>query len=199
VAAATPGSRHVEHVMGTPIVLDVRDEDVDDGVVDAMFDWLRWVDEAFSTFKHESEVSRLGRGELLLADAHPDIQAVLRRCEELRQETRGYFDAHASGTLDPSGYVKGWSIDRAASFLHGAGVRNFALNAGGDLVLSGRAVPELHWRVGIQHPRERDKLAAVLEANELAVATSGAYERGEHIVDPHTRRASAGLLSVTIV
>ena len=55
------------------------------------------------------------------------------------------------------------------------------------------------WRVGIRHPRRRDRLAAVLELEDGAVATSGAYERGPHIVDPRTGRPPAGALSVTVV
>jgi thiamine biosynthesis lipoprotein len=55
------------------------------------------------------------------------------------------------------------------------------------------------WRVGIQHPRERDRVAAVLEAGDLAIATSGAYARGPHIVNPYTLRPPAGVLSVTVV
>jgi len=81
--------------MGVPILLDLCDEEVADGVVDAMFDWLRWVDATFSTFKDDSEINRINRGELRLVDAHPDVQQVLQRCDELRAETRGYFDMHA--------------------------------------------------------------------------------------------------------
>ena len=123
---------------------------------------------------------------------------MLQRCDELRAETRGYFDMHAASAFaaDPSGFVKGWSIDRAAALLQESGVRNFAINAGGDVRLSGRAVPQLHWRVGIQHPLERGEIAVVVEANELAIATSGAYERGAHVLDPHTGRPPSGVLSV---
>ena len=53
--------------------------------------------------------------------------------------------------------------------------------------------------MGIQHPRERMALAAVVELCEGAVATSGAYERGQHIVDPHTGRPSQGVESVSII
>ena len=80
-----------------------------------------------------------------------------------------------------------------------AGASNYSLNAGGDIRLRGAPLPEPRWRVGIQHPLERDKIAAVVEGNDVAVATSGAYARGEHVVDPHTGRAPAGVLSVTIV
>ena len=113
---------------------------------------------------------------------------MLARCEELLRETGGYFDvrADASGRLDPSGLVKGWAVDRAAAILEAAGARNYAVNAGGDIRLRGGALPERCWRVGIQHPLERDRIAAVVEARDLAIATSGAYERGEHVLDPHT-------------
>jgi thiamine biosynthesis lipoprotein len=190
----------VEHVMGMPIVVDVRDPDVDGEALDRMFDWLRFVDATFSTYKAGSEVSRINRGELSIEDANPDVREVLDRCEELRHETKGYFDAHpvSEAVLDPSGLVKGWSVDRAAAILDDAGLRNYCLNAGGDMLVRGRAIPDDCWRVGIQHPLERDKVAKVVITNDLAVATSGAYARGEHVLDPHTRRPPEGVLSVTI-
>ena len=198
--AVLPGFRRIEHVMGMPIVADVRDEDVDDGVLDSMFDWLRWVDATFSTYKDDSEISRLNRGELAPTDAHRDVQWVLDRCEQLRVETDGYFDVRAASPalVDPSGLVKGWAVDRAADILDAAGLRNYAVNAAGDMRLRGRAVPEPCWRVGIQHPLEADKVAKVIEATDLAVATSGEYARGRHVFDPHTHRPPRGILSVTI-
>ncbi len=197
---ALPGVQCVKHIMGMPIVVDVRDEHVGDGVLDAMFDWFRWVDATFSTYKDDSEVSRLNRGELQLADAHPDVIAVLDRCEKLRVETEGYFDVRAAdaSVVDPSGLVKGWSVDRAAELLDDAGLRNYAVNAAGDMRLRGRAVPELHWRVGIQHPLERDQVAKVIDTNDLAIATSGEYSRGTHVFDPHTHLPPSGIMSVTI-
>jgi FAD:protein FMN transferase len=193
-----PGLRRVEHVMGMPIVVDVRDAGVEAEPLDEVFDWFRWVDATFSTYKPDSEVSRIARGELAPGDAHPDVRRVLGRCDELCEETDGYFDARAAGALDPSGLVKGWSVDRASQILRRAELRNFAVSAGGDMVVSGRAVPQQVWRIGIEHPRERMSVAAVVEANDLAVATSGTYARGEHILDPHSGRPSEGVLSVTI-
>jgi FAD:protein FMN transferase len=194
------GTQRVEYVMGMPIVVDVRDEHVGDGVLDAMFDWLRWVDATFSTYKDDSEISRLNRGELALADAHRDVLSVLDRCEQLRIATDGYFDVRAASPdlVDPSGLVKGWAVDRAAALLDAAGLRNYAVNAAGDMRLRGRAVPELYWRVGIQHPLEPDQVAKVLDTTDLAVATSGEYARGRHVFDPHTHLPPSGILSVTI-
>jgi thiamine biosynthesis lipoprotein len=196
--ATLPGVRRVEHVMGMPIYVDVRDQGLAGGDLEPMFDWLRLVDERFSTYKAGSEISRLSRGELAYEDACKDVRAVLARCDELRAETEGYFDTRAGGSLDPSGLVKGWSVDRAAELLAEAGVCNFAVSAGGDIRLCGTAVPEPSWLVGIQHPLEHDEIAAVVEGTSLAIATSGAYARGNHVLDPHTGRPPRDVLSVTI-
>jgi thiamine biosynthesis lipoprotein len=185
--------------MGMPVRVDVRDEGVDRRATERVFAWLRFVDTTFSTYRPDSEISRLDRGELAPRDVHPLVAEVLEHCERLRRATRGAFDARARGPLDPSGYVKGWSVDRAAAMLAAAGARNFCVDGGGDLVVRGGAAPGRGWRVGIRHPRRGDRVAAVLELTDAAVATSAAYERGEHIVDPRTRRPAGGVLAVTVV
>ena len=119
------------------------------------------------------------------------MREVLADCAALHAATGGWFDARATGRLDPSGYVKGWAVDRAARPRRGP---RWCINAGGDLRVGGGP-----WRIGIQHPRRRDRVAAVLELTDAAVATSGAYERGAHVLDPHTRRPAAGALSVTVL
>jgi FAD:protein FMN transferase len=196
-----PGIRRVELIMGMPILVDVRDPAVDEELIDAVFDSFRAVDATFSTYRADSEISRLNRDELALRECSAEVRWVIARCRELCEETDGYFDAEAvtPGEIDPSGLVKGWSVDRAASLLADVGLRNYSLNAGGDIRLRGGASPAHRWRVGIQHPTIRDRIAAVVEADDLAVATSGAYARGEHVVDPHTGRPPEGVLSVTVV
>jgi FAD:protein FMN transferase len=183
-------SHAVEFVMGMPVLVEARGP----APFDAVFNWLRFVDGLFSTYKDGSQISKINRGELVAARAHPLVREVLARCEELREETGGYFDARAASPawLDPSGLVKGWAVDRAAAILDEARVDEFALSAGGDMVVRGT------WRVGIQHPHERDKVAAVLEATDLAIATSGTSARGQHVFDPHTGEPPEGVLSVTI-
>lgn len=204
----------VEQIMGMPIEIDVRDTGVDQAAVDRAFDWLRGVDETFSTYKPESQISRLNAGFSVSGDMQKEVEEVLQRCAQLREETNGYFAIETthlpvslqgrdgdliSHGLDPSGLVKGWSVDQAGAILTEAGARNFSINAGGDVRVRGGALPETCWRVGIRHPIERDKLAAVVETSDLAIATSGAYERGQHIIDPHTGVPPTGILSVTIV
>jgi thiamine biosynthesis lipoprotein len=192
---------HVEQVMGTVISLDARG--VREAVAQRAFDgamvWLREVDRRFSTYRPDSEISRIDRGELPIAAAGSDVRWVLERCAALRDETGGAFDAHAGGRLDPSAFVKGWAVERAAEILESEGLENFALNAGGDVVVRGGALPDPVWRVGIQHPRERAAIATAIAVTDAAVATSGAYERGDHVLDPRTGEAPSGVLSVTVV
>jgi thiamine biosynthesis lipoprotein len=197
-----PRNIRVEHIMGTVISIDVRDVHAADNAIDAAAAWFRQVDDRFSTFKARSEVSRLGRGELTLEDCHRNVAEVLAICEELRVTSGGAFNAwraRADGRLDPSGVVKGWAVDGAAAMLKRAGVTNFCINAGGDVLSAG--VPEAgrKWRVGIRHPNDPDSVAAVIEVSNRAVATSGHYERGDHILDARTGKAARGLLSLTVV
>jgi thiamine biosynthesis lipoprotein len=187
--------------MGTVVSLDARGapSPVAQAAFDRLMDWLRGVDRRFSTYRGDSEISRIDRGELALAEASADVRWVLERCGELRNQTGGAFDARAGGRLDPSALVKGWSVERGAEIVCAEGLTDFSLNAGGDVVVRGGALPEQAWRVGIQHPYDRSAVAAAVRVTDMAVATSGAYERGRHLLDPRTGVPPAGVVSVTLV
>jgi len=187
--------------MGTVVSVDVRglEDPAADDALRSVFSWLRFVDETFSTYKEGSEISRLGRGELPPADCSPDVRFVLDACERLRTETAGYFDSHAAGSLDPSGFVKGWSVEVASSMLADRGSTNHCINAGGDVRV--RGVPEdgRMWNVGVVHPHDRSALTTVVAVRDAGVATSGTAERGAHVFDPFSHEPVTDLLSVTIV
>ncbi len=208
VALAAPppserGAHHLEHVMGTAVGFDIRDAADTAGLDDAVA-WLHHVDETFSTYRFDSPISRLGRGELGLDDISDEVRSVLLLCERLRHETNGAFDALAvpapNGTsLDPSGVVKGWSIERAAEILERHGHTDFLINGGGDIAVRGMAAPDRPWTIGIRHPHDASAVVARIEAcGPFAVATSGTYERGAHIIDPFTGSPTADLASVTV-
>jgi FAD:protein FMN transferase len=190
--------RHIEHCMGTVFSIDVRSPGVEAAVIADVLRWLHWVDETFSTYKRSSQISRLAAGEIRLQDCAPEVREVLDRCDQLSTETDGYFSAYASGDLDPSGYVKGWAIEKASTMLAAAGSANHCVNGGGDVQCAGDARPGQPWRIGIAHPHRRGDLIGVAVGNELAVATSGTAERGDHIVDPHLRGSVQVLASVTV-
>jgi FAD:protein FMN transferase len=195
------GLHRVETVMGIPVGVDVRDDGVDPAVLDRVFVHLRAVDAAFSPYRATSDVRRIAAGTLPVTAARPEVRAVLARCERLRHATGGRFDVHATGRLDPSGFVKGWAVDGAVALVRAAGACNLCVHAGGDIRVAGERAPGRPWRVGVQHPSAAGRTAAVLHAPAagLAVATSGAYERGAHIVDPRTGEPPEGVLSVTVL
>lgn len=185
--------------MGTVVSIDVRGPGVAAADLQQVVDWLQWVDATFSTYRPDSAVNRLGRGEIAVGDGPPELAEVLHRCAAAREATHGYFTATPYGALDPSGLVKGWAIERASELLRAAGSTSHAVNGGGDIQLAGDAMPGRPWRVGIADPLRPGRLVAVVAASDRAVATSGLAERGSHVIDPFTGRPATDLAAVTLV
>lgn len=202
--AATAGidrvrTLHVEDCMGTVFTIDVRDpgwwgEAIDDAVA-----WLHRVDAVFSTYRPESDISRIRRGQLAVEDADPDVALVVDLCTAVEGETGGYFTAVWDRQIDPTGLVKGWAIEEASRRLSAHGIRNHAVNGGGDIQLAGESAPGQPWRVGISDPFDCTQLLTVVDGRDFAVATSGTAERGAHILNPLTGERAGELASVTVV
>ncbi|MEV8070909.1 FAD:protein FMN transferase [Streptomyces sp. SID8381] len=191
--------------MGTVFSFDVRGgepEAVRAALREAVAD-LHRVDEVFSTYRPDSEVSRLARGELTVAQCDPRVAEVLALGAEAERMSDGWFSLRYQGRLDPTGVVKGWAAERAARLVAAAGASGVSVNGGGDVQVLGSPGADRPWRVGVSDPLRPGGLAAVVSAAgvpELAVATSGTAERGDHIVDPRTGRAAVtDLVSVTVV
>ena len=185
--------RHIEHVMGTAVTIDLPDDTPIELLVDAI-ERLHSIEDRFSVFRPESQISRIGRGALSIDAADSDVQSVLATCGELYVSTLGAFSHWQGGRdrpLDPNGYVKGWAVDRVGQLFNEAGVHRYFINAGGDTLAYSESDP---WRIGVRHPTIGEALGAVLESNNLAVATSGSYERGPHIWGVEERQ----LTSVTV-
>ena len=190
--------------MGTVVSFDVRFADESQrapmlvAVMSAVA-WLHRVDEVFSTYRSDSQISRLGRGELRLAECDVDVAEVLDLCAEIGRESDGYFSSTYGGRLDPTGLVKGWAVQRASEILAAAGSRHHCVNGGGDIQALGGLAIDSPWVIGISHPLQRDGFASVVRMTGGAVATSGTAERGAHVVDPHTGQPAERLASVTVV
>ncbi|MCX5282184.1 MULTISPECIES: FAD:protein FMN transferase [unclassified Streptomyces] len=202
---APPALRHAEEVMGTVFSFDVRGGDPDTvrAALEEAVAQLHRVDAVFSTYRDDSQISRLARGELTVEECDEEVAEVLGLGAEAQRISDGWFSTRYGGRLDPTGIVKGWAAERAALRLAEAGASGVSVNGGGDVQLCG--VPGSHrpWRIGVSDPLRPGALAAVVSAagaDELAVATSGTAERGAHIVDPRTGRpAVTDLLAVTVV
>lgn len=189
----------VERVMGTVFTIDIRDQGEWSEAVDDVVRWLHAVDATFSTYRDDSDISRIRRRELSVEAADPMVADVLDRCAVVQHETSGFFSTLVDGQVDPTGFVKGWAIERASEILRRAGALNHAVNGGGDMQLAGEAAPGRLWSVGVSDPRDRTRVLAVTKGSDRAIATSGISERGRHIMDPFTGRAvDNGLLSATV-
>jgi thiamine biosynthesis lipoprotein len=190
--------RRVVHCMGT-VSFDVRTPGVGAQAVDEAERWLHTADATFSTYRADSEIRRLARGDIDGADCSPLVRGVLAECDRLHAATGGYFSMYATGSLDPSGYVKGWAIQRASDILATHGSIAHCVNGGGDVQCMGWAAAGTPWRIGIADPRHPGELVTAVSGANLAVATSGTAERGAHVVDPHSGRAADHLASITLV
>ena len=189
--------------MGTVVSFDVPDWTARDSgggaVLHRARQWLHWVDATFSPYRDDSDVSRFGRGSIPLAECAPELAEVLAACADVSARSGGYFTTRPGGRFDPSGYVKGWAIERAAAMLTAAGSAEHSVNGGGDIQCVGDRGPGQPWRVGIADPLRPGSLALVVTGQDFAVATSGVAERGAHIVNPHTGQPATGLASLTVV
>jgi len=90
-------------------------------------------------------------------------------------------------------------VQVASDLLVAAGAVNHCVNAGGDVRVRGRPAPDEDWRIGIRHPWEEQQVCWVIRGTDLAIATSGTYERGFHVVDPYRGEPAKELRSVTVV
>ena len=162
----------------------------------------RAADDVFSTWKPESPLSRLRRGEITLDEAPPEVAEVLELCRQARDASDGWFDPwRLPGGVDPTGLVKGWAARARARRVQAAGVPAAMINAGGDIAVYGE--PEPGTAVAHRRPRPAaaDRLLCVVEiAGAGAVATSGTYERGEHLRGPvHRGARQRSSLSATVI
>jgi len=196
--------RRVEHHMSTAVTLSLRGvgEELTDPAAEALadrfFTRIAELESLLSRFRPQSQVSRLACGELAEDEADPAVREILARCRQLRRVTGGDFEhepgRHGAGpALDVNGVAKGWIIDEAAMPIRMAGVAEWFVNAGGDIVTQ-RPSTARPWRVAVQHPAEQQAICGVLELHTGAVATSGTYERGEHL-----RGREPAVRSVTVV
>lgn len=128
-----------------------------------------------------------------------------------RKVARGHDHIYlpsAGMQVDFGGFAKEYAVDVVATRCLDLGVEHGIVNLGGDVRVVGPHPDGSPWRVGIQHPRSSDKIIAVVELDQGAVATSGDYERfmvvdGKrycHLLDPSTGRSlQSSLASVSVL
>jgi thiamine biosynthesis lipoprotein len=187
--------------MGMPITVEIVDTGVTQSAINMVYDYCRYIDETFSTYKDSSEISRINRHELSVEDCSDDMKTVFRLSEQTRLETNGYFNIQKpDGSIDPSGLVKGWAIWKAADLLKEKGYAHFYVEAGGDMQTSGHNAEGETWRVGIRNPFQLEDIVKVVTLNNCGMATSGTYIRGQHIWNPHAPgKNTTDIVSLSVI
>eukprot|EP01037_Dinobryon_pediforme_P015522 gene15522-15669_t len=193
--------RETRLLMGMPITVEIVDKSACQNVLERIFDHFAQIEQRFSPFKSDSEVSRLNQGRIALSDISAQFREVLAIAARTKLQTHGYFDiGKPDGTINPSGIVKGWAIRNAANLLLEDGFENFFVDAGGDIQSHGCNADGTDWLVGIQNPFNAQEIIKAIKPCGRGVATSGTYVRGQHIYDPlHPEKSLDEIVSCTII
>jgi FAD:protein FMN transferase len=187
-------------LMGMPITVEIVDRGASAALIERVFAYFQQVDQQFSVYRADSEITRINQHELAIEAASPAMRDIFARADETKRETGGYFDIARNGVYDPSGLVKGWAIFNAAEMLRRSGCRNYYVDAGGDVQAAGKNRLGQRWRVGIRNPFDFHQIVKVLAISDGAVATSGTYIRGQHIYNPYQGdEAITDIVSLTVV
>lgn len=180
-----------------PVIVEIRDANPKELDIKKVFEYLRWVDESFSPFKKTSEVAKYNRGEKY----SKDLKEILNLAEKTKEEANGYFDViKPDGLMDPSGIVKGWAIRNGADILKRSGYKKFFVEVAGDTEIVGGP-----WKWGITNPfkkvgSDKKEIVKVLNLKNVGIATSGTYERGQHIWNPISKSAEiTDIVSLTVI
>lgn len=186
--------------MDMPVTVEIVDEKAKKTDLEMIFNYFQEIDNCFSVFKKDSEISLINSGKIKKNQYTPEMVEVLRLCEQTKKETGGFFDIYRNGQLDPSGLVKGWAIFKAGELLKKKGFGNYYLEAGGDIQVSGKNQKGEAWRIGIRNPFNYQQIVKVLSITNKGVATSGTYLRGQHLWHPQKKNwQMTEFVSLTVV
>lgn len=186
--------------MGMPITVEIVDEEATSDILQKVFKYFSYVDNKFSTYKDSSEIMAINRGELSEPEWSEDMKEIFALSEETRFATKGYFDIRKpDGSLDPSGIVKGWAIRNAGLIISREGFKNFYVDVAGDIEASGKNSKGSPWIVGIRNPFNRNENVKIVSLDNMGMATSGTYIRGQHIYNPHNPGPIKEIVSLTVI
>ena len=193
MTSSSASARRARALLGTYVEISASGLDLTrlHDAIDRAFAAVETVHRLMSFQESDSELSQLNRqGPAAALALHPWTRLVLDTAAELRQRSRGAFDVAVGlgGSIDLSGIAKGFAVDRAVDVLCAAGVREGAVNAGGDLSVFGK---NTH-RVGVRDPGDPARLAAVVTLRNEALASSG------RAIDPRSRRLVATVVGATV-
>jgi len=178
-------------LMGCPVEIKVEGAR---GLGDLAISEISRLDKLFNAYDPNSEISRLNRGEKFKVS--PDTKNILELSDQIRKLTNGAFNVKYSGSIDLGAIGKGYAVESARQLLLKSGAKSGIIDMRSSIAVSGDKI----WKIGIQHPREKNKLLGIVELKDgQSLGTSGDYERGLHIIDPKTGEPAETMWSITIV
>lgn len=180
--------------MGMPVIIEVVDPQITEKIFAEIFNYFTYIDNTFSPFKKTSELTKINQGRLQKNDWSQDMKIVFKLCEQTRKETLGYFSIEKNREFDPLGLVKGWAINNAANILKTKDFKNYYVEAGGDIQVSGKNKKNKPWKIGIQNPFNLKQNIKIVTLSNQGIATSGTYLRGQHI-----RKTIDNIVSLTVI
>ncbi|MCX6782571.1 MAG: FAD:protein FMN transferase [Candidatus Levybacteria bacterium] len=192
--------KKIKILMGMPIIIEVVDKQVSKADINKVYSYFEYINQKFSTYKATSEITLINKGKIKQSKFSKDMKRVFKLSAKTKAETNGFFDIERSGKYDPSGLVKGWAIFNATKLLKKRGFKNFYINAGGDIQSFGKNKNGKPWTIGIRNPFKTQEVIKVINPKNKGVATSGTYERGNHIYSPKINKKTANdIVSLTVI
>lgn len=185
-------------VMGTIVEISLWEKNP--RAVEMTFNEVKRIEDKFSFFKDDSEISRINSG--LEKEISPECRYLFSESAKYSDITNGAFNIRyrKDKKYDLGGIAKGYAIDRAVEILKKNGIERAMVNLGGNLYVFGYPEGKDYWIIGIKDPENPDRLKGRLKLDkESGVSTSGDYERPGHIIDPKTGLSVNKVLSVTII
>jgi thiamine biosynthesis lipoprotein len=200
LSSVTYNSRNMKRtrvIMGMPITIEIVDDKVKEADIASVFDYFVHVENTFSIYKKDSEISKLNNGKIALSRMSADMKLILALADDTKNESRGYFDIRNNSKKDPTGIVKGWAIYNAANLLKSHGFQNFMIDAGGDMQVSGRNRDKNKWTKSLVNPFNKEEIIKIFELESQGIATSG---KNQHIYNPHNpAKKIKSIGSITVI
>lgn len=196
-AKVSPSIVHARIMMDTIVEFSLWEKKP---VSESGFNEVQRIEEKFSIFKEDSEISMINKG--LVSKLSPECRYIIEESLRYNKITNGAFDITYRPDIkyDLGGIVKGYAADKVAQIFKDNKIERAMINVGGNLYLIGYPLGKNSWTIGIKDPINPDRLIGKLNLkSELGVSTSGNYERPGHIKDPRKRLKKDDILSVTIV
>lgn len=186
-------------IMGMPVTIDIVDSNAKEEDIAEVFSYFHYIDSVFSTYKKNSEISQINSGKIKISNSSNIMQKILKLSEDTKKITKGFFDIHLNGLIDPSGIVKGYAIYQGAKILEKKGYKNFYVEIAGDIEARGKNKDNKSWQVGIQNPFNLEEIVKVIKVSNKGMATSGTYIRGKHIFNPLEKKQADEIASITVI